>query len=146
MGLFGDPFDRNRDGKLDWGERARKAALLSSMADDFEDEDEFLTDDEKKLKRAGIDPDMFELDDDFEKREQLLLAGLDLHEFFYMFDDPSIPDYSENEIKVAQAGIDPLDYKFWDDYEKKEGLLDADLDPHDFEEDFDDPDIIDMTE
>ena len=75
MGLFGDPFDRNRDGKMDWGERARKAAFLSHLADEFE-EDELLTDDEKKLKRAGIDPELFDLDDDFEKRDCLLLAGV----------------------------------------------------------------------
>jgi len=80
-----DPFDLNRDGKVDdWELNLALDEFLcvtenennsSLMDDDDEDEDEL------ELESAGIDPDDFEYMDDDERREALEDAGLDPDDF-----------------------------------------------------------------
>ncbi len=47
-GLFGDMFDFNRDGKLDWFEEATEMQFYSQMMEDAKkkDEDDFSGDDD----------------------------------------------------------------------------------------------------
>lgn len=89
-GIFGNMFDRNRDGKLDRFERAMEYAFLedlereeSSSYDDEEDyeDDEDYDFDETELELAGIDPEELEYMDEDERRECLEEAGLDPDDF-----------------------------------------------------------------
>ena len=91
MGLFGDVFDLNHDGKIDVFESAMEFAVFTDMVesandtDSNDDEDfgtqEYMTDNELELLNAGIDPDEFEFMDDDERQEALEDAGLDPDDF-----------------------------------------------------------------
>ena len=68
MGLFGDLFDFNRDGRLDSFERAAEfAAFMQIMDADKNDE----------LTAAGLDAQQLNDMGYFERREALEEAGLD---------------------------------------------------------------------
>lgn len=84
LGLFGDLFDFNGDGKLDWVEQAMEFQFMDSLMKDDEDgddeEDEFVD----ELEMNGIDSVEFEFMDDVERREALEEAGLDPDDYdFY---------------------------------------------------------------
>ena len=91
MGLFGDAFDLNHDGKMDSLESALEFAVFTDMVesanetDSDADEDfgtqEYMTDNELELLDAGIDPDEFGFMDDDERQEALEDAGLDPDDF-----------------------------------------------------------------
>ena len=91
MGLFGDVFDLNHDGKMDALESALEFAVFADMVesanetDSDADEDfgtqQYMTDNELELLDAGIDPDEFEFMDDDERQEALEDAGLDPDDF-----------------------------------------------------------------
>ena len=91
MGLFGDVFDLNHDGKIDALESALEFAVFADMVesanetDSDADEDfgtqQYMTDNELELLDAGIDPDEFEFMDDDERQEALEDAGLDPDDF-----------------------------------------------------------------
>ena len=91
MGLFGDVFDLNHDGKMDSLESALEFAVFADMVesanetDSNDDEDfgtqQYMTDNELELLDAGIDPDEFEFMDDDERQEALEDAGLDPDDF-----------------------------------------------------------------
>ena len=68
MGLFGDLFDFNNDGKLDSFEKAAEFGAFMQMIDSTKNDE---------LTSAGIDPAELESMDDFERREALEQAGLD---------------------------------------------------------------------
>jgi len=91
MGLFGDVFDLNHDGKMDALESALEFAVFTDMVesanetDSNDDEDfgtqQYMTDNELELLDAGIDPDEFEFMEDYERQEALEDAGLDPDDF-----------------------------------------------------------------
>ena len=91
MGLFGDVFDLNHDGKMDALESALEFAVFADMVesanetDSNDDEDfgtqQYMTDNELELLDAGIDPDEFGFMDDDERQEALEDAGLDPDDF-----------------------------------------------------------------
>ena len=91
MGIFGDVFDLNHDGKMDALESALEFAVFADMVesanetDSNDDKDfgtqQYMTDNELELLDAGIDPDEFEFMDDDERKEALEDAGFDLDDF-----------------------------------------------------------------
>lgn len=85
LGLFGDLFDFNGDGKLDWVEQAMEFQFIDSLMKDDEDEDDDEEDDfMDELEMNGIDSVEFEFMDDDERREALEEAGLDPDDYdFY---------------------------------------------------------------
>ena len=68
MGLFGDLFDFNRDGRLDSFERAAEFAAFMQMMD---------ADKNDELTAAGLDAQQLSDMGYFERREALEEAGLD---------------------------------------------------------------------
>ncbi len=72
MGLFGDLFDFNHDGKMDAFERATEFSFIEEL----EQEDSFDSD-ETEFELSGLDADELELMDSNERREVLEEAGLD---------------------------------------------------------------------
>lgn len=68
MGLFGDLFDFNNDGKLDSFEKAAEFGAFMQMIDSAKNDE---------LTLAGLDPTELELMDDSDRRESILNAGLD---------------------------------------------------------------------
>ena len=91
MGLFGDVFDLNHDGKMDAFESAMEFAVFTDMVESANETDsndnedfgtqQYMTDNELELLDAGIDPDEFEFMDDDERQEALEDAGLDPDDF-----------------------------------------------------------------
>ena len=72
MGIFGDLFDFNRDGRLDSFEKAAEfGAFMNMISDSQKDE----------IAAAGLDADELELMDADERREALEDAGLDSDDF-----------------------------------------------------------------
>ena len=71
-GIFGNMFDFNHGGKMDFFERAEELSFLSSITE-AEDHDELL--------QAGIDPEELEFMSGDERREILEDAGLDPDEY-----------------------------------------------------------------
>ena len=80
MGLFGNLFDFNHDGKLDTFEQAAEFATFASMIDAASNEQE-LIEKRDELEMSGLDVDELELMDDDERREAFEDAGLDADEF-----------------------------------------------------------------
>ena len=148
--MFGiDPFDLNGDGELDSSEYS----LFEEVEDKYyydslkeKDDDEFLDEDEKELKEAGVDLDFFYLMSDVEKKEELERCGLDPDDYTDMFDNPDILNLDDNELELYEAGIDLDDFNAMDDFDKKEELELNGLDPNDFRDMFEDPDTIDMDD
>lgn len=68
MGIFGDLFDFNRDGKLDSFEKAAEFEAFMNMIDGCQKEE---------ISAAGLDVDELDLMDADERREALEDAGLD---------------------------------------------------------------------
>lgn len=68
MGLFGDLFDFNGDGKLDAFEEAAEFGAFMNMVDSCQKDE---------LTSAGLDIDKLDLMDDDERREAIEDAGLD---------------------------------------------------------------------
>lgn len=85
-GIFGNMFDRNRDGRLDHFERAMEFDFLeelereerSAYGDDKNEDYDFY---ETELELAGIDPEELEYMDEDERREVLEEAGLSMDDF-----------------------------------------------------------------
>lgn len=73
MGLFGNLFDFNHDGKMSTMEKAAEFATFASIMDNQEKEDE--------LELAGLDSDELELMDEDERREAIEDAGFDPDDF-----------------------------------------------------------------
>ena len=67
MGLFGDLFDFNNDGKLDSFEKAAEFGAFMQMIDSVKKDE---------LIAAGLDPAELESMDDFERCEAIKNAGL----------------------------------------------------------------------
>ena len=67
MGLFGNLFDLNGDGKLDAFEKAAEFGAFMQMIDSTKNDE---------LISAGLDPAELESMDDFERREAIKNAGL----------------------------------------------------------------------
>ena len=67
MGLFGNLFDLNGDGKLDAFEKAAEFGAFMQMIDSAKKDE---------LIAAGLDPAELESMDDFERREAIKNAGL----------------------------------------------------------------------
>lgn len=72
MGLFGDLFDFNNDGKLDTFEKAAEFGTFMQMIDSAKQEE---------LTAAGLDPNELDDMDNYERREALEDAGLDLDDY-----------------------------------------------------------------
>ena len=68
MGLFGDLFDFNHDGKLDSFEKAAEFGAFMQMIDSVKNDE---------LTAAGLDPQELSEMEYFERREALEDAGLD---------------------------------------------------------------------
>lgn len=68
MGLFGDLFDFNGDGKLDAFEEAAELGAIMNMVDSCQTDE---------LASAGLDENELDLMDDDERREAIEDAGLD---------------------------------------------------------------------
>lgn len=68
MGLFGDLFDFNGDGKLDAFEKATEFGAFMNMVDSCQKDE---------LTSSGLDIDKLDLMDDDERREAIENAGLD---------------------------------------------------------------------
>ena len=68
MGLFGDLFDFNGDGKLDAFEKSAEFGTFMNMVDSCQKDE---------LTLAGLDIDELDLMDDDERREAIEDAGLD---------------------------------------------------------------------
>lgn len=68
MGLFGDLFDFNGDGKLDAFEKSAEFGTFMNMVDSCQKDE---------LTLAGLDIDELDLMDDDEHREAIEDAGLD---------------------------------------------------------------------
>lgn len=81
---FDKMFDFNRDGKLDFFERAVQFQFMDKMMNSdetssFEDDDEL--DEDDVFAEAGLDYDELEFMDPDERREVLEDAGLDPDDF-----------------------------------------------------------------
>lgn len=72
MGLFGDLFDFDGDGKLDSFEKAAEFGMFMDMVESCE---------QNELESAGLDVDELSLMDDDERAEALEDAGLDPDDF-----------------------------------------------------------------
>lgn len=68
MGLFGDLFDFNGDGKMDAFEKAAEFGAFMNMVNSCQKDE---------LTSVGIDIDDLDLMDDDERREAIEDAGLD---------------------------------------------------------------------
>lgn len=68
MGLFGNLFDFNGDGKLDAFEKAAEFGAFMNMVDSYQKDE---------LTSLGLDIDELDLMDDDECREAIEDAGLD---------------------------------------------------------------------
>ncbi len=68
MGLFGDLFDFDGDGKMDAFEKAAEFGAFMNMVDSCQKDE---------LTSAGLDIDELDLMDDDERREVIEDAGLD---------------------------------------------------------------------
>ena len=90
MGIFGNLFDLNHDGKMDTLEKAMEFSAFMHMVESTEKKDAaedtptftpttYADEDDgiDALEDAGIDPIEFDLMDDDERREALEGAGLD---------------------------------------------------------------------
>lgn len=76
MGLFGNLFDLNGDGKLDAMEQGIELGAFSAIMD-AEEAGEV----QEELEEAGLDLDDLALMDEDERRETLEEAGLDPDDF-----------------------------------------------------------------
>lgn len=72
MGIFGDLFDFNNDGKLDSFEKAAEFSAFMQMMDSVKNDE---------LLSAGLDPQELSDMGYFERRETLENAGLDPDEY-----------------------------------------------------------------
>ena len=72
MGIFGDLFDFDGDGKLDSFEKAAEFGMFMDMVESCE---------QNELESAGVDADELALMDDDERAEALEDAGLDPDDF-----------------------------------------------------------------
>ena len=68
MGIFGDLFDFNNDGKLDSFEKAAEFSAFMQMIDSAKNDE---------LTTAGLDPQELSDMGYFDRREAILNAGLD---------------------------------------------------------------------
>ncbi len=142
-GRFYDPvFDLNRDGILDSGEYAYYQDVLfgDDKPDDGEDDDLFMDDlNKSELEEAGIDISEFKFLDDNEKYAALMQADLDPEDYEDLFDD-----YDEAKVvwetkesrEVVREKRKSL--RFLRDKEKLRKIWEEDLDPEDYEDQFDD--------
>ena len=78
--IFDDLFDMNNDGKLDSFEEAAAFAMMASLMDEAESNDES-DDDRDVFGEAGLDYDELEMMDPEERDEALEAAGLDPFDF-----------------------------------------------------------------
>lgn len=78
MGLFGNMFDMNQDGKMDTFEKAAELASFAMIMDCI---DEGVEDPEveriTELQEAGLNPEELEFMDEDTRRDVLESAGLD---------------------------------------------------------------------
>ena len=88
MGIFGDMFDFNRDGKLDSFEKATEFGAFMHMMEECEKSDSStsgsIIDDTAvvdEITAAGLDMDELEFMDEDERRDALEDAGLDPDDF-----------------------------------------------------------------
>ena len=72
MGIFGDLFDFDGDGKLDSFEKAAEFGMFMDMVESCE---------QNELESAGVDANELALMDDDERAEALEDAGLDPDDF-----------------------------------------------------------------
>ena len=72
MGIFGDLFDFDGDGKLDSFEKAAEFGVFMDMVESCE---------QNELESAGLDVDELSLMDDDERTEALEDAGMDPDDF-----------------------------------------------------------------
>ncbi len=72
MGIFGDLFDFDGDGKLDSFEKAAEFGMFMDMVESCE---------QNELESAGLDVDELSLMDDDERTEALEDAGFDANCF-----------------------------------------------------------------
>ena len=78
--IFDDLFDMNNDGKLDSFEETAAFAMMASLMDEAESNDES-NDDRDVFGEAGLDYDELEMMDPEEREDVLEAAGLDPFDF-----------------------------------------------------------------
>lgn len=83
-GLFGDMFDFNGDGDLNFVERAAEFTFVQHLMEEDEEDEEYTEDPEDavddsrtELECEGFDYDELSLMDEYERAEALEDAGLD---------------------------------------------------------------------
>lgn len=76
MGLFGNLFDLNHDGKLSTLEKAMDFSAFVAIMDDA-DTEMVMHEKETELEMTGLDVDELEFMDEDERREVIEEAGLD---------------------------------------------------------------------
>lgn len=99
--FFGDLFDLNGDGKLDWFEQAMDEHAFYMMMEE-----------QKKAEKESAMTNMY-CNSDYEEEEyedelmdELEMNGIDSVEFEFMDDD-------ERREVLEEAGLDPDDYDFY---------------------------------
>ena len=100
----------------------------------------------KELADAGINVSDFKCFDDVGKCYELELHGIDPMDYIGIFENPDVIGMNEDERELYELGVDIEEFRLLDDLGKKEALKECDIDPEEYRDVFDNPDVIIGTE